>query len=356
LPFRANGLTIPAKSGGHLTRTIRAAVASGALKAVTARGGSNARVLAAAGLEAADLDDPDRLIDLESILRLSCAAAEEARNDAFGLHAGETWSLSALGVLTYAVLNAPTVGTALRNLDRYGRSHLQGGGIRFASDGGEARLGYELAVADRELARQHVEAAAVVGVRIVRRLAGDDWRPRRVLFGHRRPRDVCEHERIFACPLSFGQETNLSIVFDAAVLAKSVRGADRRLLPLVERHLEEVLAKLGDDHWLQGVRGTIAEALCDGGPTLRVIAKRMGMSVRTLQRRLDDHGVLFKALVAEIRGELARRYLAEGRANLTEVAFLLGYSELSGFDRAFRRWTGSTPLEARKNLRSAPAS
>ncbi len=287
------------------------------------------------------------------MLRLSRAAAEESRNDAFGLHAGETWSLSALGILTYAVLNAPTVGTALRNLDRYGRSHLQGGGILFATDSREARLRYELAVADRELARQHVEAAAVVGVRIVRRLAGDDWRPRRVLFGHRRPRDVSEHERIFCCPLSFGHEANLSIVFDAAVLGNAVRGADRRLLPLVERHLEEVLAALGDDHWLQAVRGVIAEALCDGGPTLRAIAKRMGMSVRTLQRRLDDHDVLFKDLVAQIRRELAQRYLADGRANLTEVAFLLGYSELSGFDRAFRRWTGSTPLEARRSLRTA---
>ncbi|MGH7287899.1 MAG: helix-turn-helix domain-containing protein [Myxococcota bacterium] len=117
-----------------------------------------------------------------------------------------------------------------------------------------------------------------------------------------------------------------------------------------------MLATLGDDHRLQTVRGAIAEALCDGGPTLRVIAKRMGMSVRTLQRRLDDCGVVFKALVAEIRCELANRYLAEGRASLTEVAFLLGYSELSGFDRAFRRWTASTPLEARKHLRAAAVS
>jgi AraC-like DNA-binding protein len=100
------------------------------------------------------------------------------------------------------------------------------------------------------------------------------------------------------------------------------------------------------------VRSTVAEALCDGSPTIRKIARRMGTSVRTLQRRLELQGVVFKELVAEIRCELAHRYLADAQADLTEVAFLLGYSELSAFDRAFRRWTGSTPLVVRRGLRA----
>ena len=321
------------------------------LEAVDARSEERARIVSEAGLDAARLSDPDQLLDLEAVLRVSRAAAEAVGDDFLGLHLGERWPLGELGVLHYAVLNAPTVGTALENLDRYGRSHIQGGGIRFARVGREASLGYELEVRDRELARQHVEASAVAGLRILRRFLGDAWAPRSVGFGHRRPRSTSEHERIFGCPLAFEQPTNVEILFDAEVLDRPVPGADRKLLPLVERHLEQLIADRGEDAWLGEVRSTIAHALCDGSTTIRRIAKQLGTSVRTLQRRLDERQIAFRTLVAEIRRDLAYRYLADEDASLTEVAFLLGYSELSAFDRAFRRWTGATPLEERKRLR-----
>jgi AraC-like DNA-binding protein len=313
-------------------------------------------VLAAAGLGEADLADPDRLLELEPVLRLVQAAAEAVGDACLGLHLGESWDLGGLGVLSHAVLNAPTVGTGLRNLDRYGRSHVQGGRIALQLSAGEARLHYDLEVSDRELARQHLESAAVVGVRIVQRLAGAEWRPRRVVFGHRRPSDVSEHARIFGCPVRFGGDEHLVIAFDAADLEHSVAGADRRLLPIVEQHLDKLLAADVKAALVQEVRGVLAQVLCDGNPSICMVAKLLGMSVRTLQRRLDDHGVAFRDLVQDIRCELAQRYLADRGASLTEVAFLLGYSELSTFDRAFRRWTGSTPVAARRSLRAATAT
>lgn len=332
-------------------RTIRAAAAAGALEPLPA--GPRSLALAAAGLSEAELADPDRLLELDAVLALSRAAAELMGDDCLGLHVGERWDLSGLGVLGYAVLNAPTVGTGLRNLDRYGRSHLQGGRIVLTVAEDETRLVYELEGADRELARQHVESAAVAGLRIAQRLGGADWRPRCVTFGHRRPRDAAEHERIFGCPVRFGGHDYALLAFDVARLERPVAGADRRLLPIVEQHLDKLLSGSAKAALVHDVRGALAEMLCDGSPSIRVVAKRLGMSVRTLQRRLDEHGVVFRALVQETRRELAERYLAERSANLTEVAFLLGYSELSSFDRAFRRWTGSTPVAARRSLRAA---
>lgn len=333
-------------------RTIRAAAATAVFAVIPPGREARRQVLAAAGLAEADLADPDRLLGLEPVLRLMQAAAEAVGDACLGLHLAESWDLGGLGVLSYAVLNAPTVGTGLRNLDRYGRSHVQGGHIALHLSAGEARLHYDLEVSDRELARQHVESAAVVGLRIVQRLAGADWRPRRVVFGHRRPPDVSEHARIFGCPVRFAGDEHLVIAFGAAELERSVAGADRRLLPIVEQHLEKLLSADVKAALVQDVRGVLAQVLCDGHPTIRVVAKRLGMSVRTLQRRLDEHGVAFRDLVQQVRRELAQRYLAERGANLTEVAFLLGYSELSTFDRAFRRWTGSTPVAARRSLRA----
>jgi AraC-like DNA-binding protein len=333
--------------------TIRAAAVTPVVQAVDARGGDPIRVLVAAGLRADQLQDPDALVDLEGALRFTRAAAEELGEESLGLHLGEQWDLASLGVLSYAVLNAPTVETALRNLDRYGRSHVQGGSIRFECQGARARLSYELDVADRELARQHAEAAAVVGVRILRRLLDPSWRPQSVHFAHRRPADLSDHERIFGCPIGFDAPLNALICFDAEVLDRRVAGADRQLLPLVERHLESLHGPPGADPWFGRVREAVSQALCDGSPTIQTIARQLGMSVRTLQRRLETHDLVYKELVERIRRELAHRYLAESEASLTEVAFLLGYSELSAFDRAFRRWTGRTPLAARRSLRSA---
>jgi AraC-like DNA-binding protein len=333
---------------------IRAGAALGILEGVSARAASPERVLAAAGLTAPELADPDRMLELERVLRLTEAAARETGDDTFGLHQGLGWDLGGgLGVLSYAVLNAPTVGTALRNFERYGRTHIQGGRIGLAHEGDEALLVYELGVADHELARQHVEGAAAVALRILRRLIGPDFRPRRVLFAHRRPREVSELARVFDAPLRFEQRFDAALAFPAAALERGVAGADRRLLPIVERHLDELLASDAQDAWLQQVRTQIAGSLCDGAPDIARVAKQLGMSVRTFQRRLDEHGAVWKTLVAAIRRDLAQRYLADGTASLTEIAFLLGYSELSAFDRAFRRWTGSTPLAMRRSLRAS---
>lgn len=330
---------------------IRAGGAAGVLAAVGARGGSPERVLTTAGLTADELADLERMIDTERMALLFDAAARESGDDCFGLHLGEHYDFGAMGALSYAVLNAPTVETALQNFERYGRTHVTGGGVVVERDGAEARLAYDIGVADRAICRQHAEGGAVVGLKLLRRLVRPDWRPRRVLFGHARPRDTSEHARIFGAPIRFGEPVMVALTFAAADLDRPVPGADRGLLPIVQRHLDELLAAgATESGWIDEVRNAVAQSVCDGPPSIETIAKKLGLSVRTLQRRLGEQGVVFKTMVDEIRRDLALRYLASGTSDLTEIAFLVGYSELSAFDRAFRRWTGSTPRAARRSL------
>ncbi|HEX6738465.1 MAG TPA: AraC family transcriptional regulator ligand-binding domain-containing protein, partial [Vicinamibacteria bacterium] len=150
---------------------MRAGGAAGVLEAVAARGGSAARVLRAAGLRSEDLADPDRFLDLERIVQLQDAAAREAGDACFGLHLGEGFDLGALGALSYAVLNAPRVRAALRNLERYARAHMLGAPVTLSVADGLARLGYLPEGIEPEAARHHVESTAVIGHRILRRLA-----------------------------------------------------------------------------------------------------------------------------------------------------------------------------------------
>ena len=336
---------------------VRAEAPAALLQLAASLGAPAERLLAAAGVTAADLADPDRPIEIATVMRLADAAARELGNDCLGLQVGKIVDLGVFGMLAYAVFNAPTVATALRNFERYARAHFRGPRITMTVAGDEARLAFTVDVADGVPRRQHAEAAAVVGVRILRRLLGPEWRPRRVLFGHARPGDVAEHERVLRAPVEFGQPFHVAIVFAAADLDRSVAGADRRLLPVIERHLDELLAKPDSGStWLDEVRAAIAASVCDGHPKIGTIARRFAMSVRTFQRRLDEHRVAFKDLVEDVRRELSLRYVADGRTSLTDVAFLVGYSELSAFGRAFRRWTGSTPTSMRRHLATAPES
>jgi AraC-like DNA-binding protein len=341
------------------TGRIRIGAATGVLERVGAGGGDVGRVLAAAGLSESDFSDPDRMIASDQLLGLFDAAATELADADFGLHFGETTDFGAIGAVSYAVLHAPTVATALANFERYGRTSWKGVRLTVEVQGGEARLAHDVGGADRERARHYGEGSAVVGLRLLRRLIGAEWLPTRVLLGHRRPARTSEHARIFGGRVAFGADVTTAIAFDAKDLARAVPNADRHLLPIVQRHLDERLASSDadpDGDWLAQVRDGIAASVCDGPPSIDTVAERLAVGVRTLQRRLGERGVVYKRLVDDVRRELALRYLADGKSDLTEIAFLVGYSELSAFDRAFRRWTGSTPRRHRKQVRDAPVS
>jgi len=334
---------------------VRAAAPAHILDLVAARGGSRERIRDAAGLTERDLADPEHMVDMERVITVTRLAAVELGDDCLGLHMGSRFQLGTFGAMSYAVLNAPTVGGALHNLIRYSRTHIRGPRVGFEIDAQEAILSVVFD-GPAELCRQHAEGGAAMFVSLLRRLIGPDWRPRRVLFGHEQPRDISEHERILGPELRFRERLNVGIVLEVEDLGRPVPGADRRLLPIVQRHLDELLAS-GDrsDALLADVRTAIGESLCDGHLTIQSVARRLRTSVRTLQRRLGESGVVFKTLVDDVRREVALRYVGDGRVELTEVAFLVGYSELSAFGRAFRRWTGSTPQATRRSFRGTPA-
>ena len=103
-----------------------------------------------------------------------------------------------------------------------------------------------------------------------------------------------------------------------------------------------------ESDFFAAVRRAIAESMREGDPKLGRVIKKLSISQRTLERRLKEQGAVFKKLVDDTRRRFALNYLIDRKRTLTEIAFLLGYSEVSAFNRAFRRWTGSTPLEHRR--------
>jgi AraC-like DNA-binding protein len=140
------------------------------------------------------------------------------------------------------------------------------------------------------------------------------------------------------------------MVLEHDIADRQVPAADERLYPIITRYLEQVLREMPpEDTALASVRRAIVETMRDGEPTLEQVGRRLAVTPRTLQRRLRDCGVTFKAAVDDTRRRSAVSYLRDPKHTFTEIAYLLGYSEVSAFNRAFRRWTGSTPSRYRRS-------
>jgi len=336
---------------------IRAGIIAAVLQFVAGAGGNAARVRAAAGLRAGDLLDPERLLDLDRLSATHAAAADELDDPYFGLHLGANFDLEALGPFTYAVLNAASVEIGVNNLVRYLGGLVHGMHAKLIRRGGNAALRVTVSGVQRASVVHLQEGSLLMIVRILRRLAGDaSWRPLAVGLAHDPPGDVTEHAMLFGVAPTFGTRWN-EIRFEASLLRREAPDADRSLLPIVEQRLQEVLgADPADEPWLAALRLQIAGRLCDGHPGLPDIAPEVGLSMRTLQRRLADRGLAYRDLVQQARRRLALEYLEQSDTELTEIAFLLGYAELSAFAHAFQRWTGTSPGAHRRAAGSAGRS
>jgi len=326
---------------------ISVAATTGLTEAIAAAGVRPEPVLRAVGLDLEDLADAHRYIPCRAFTLLLEEAARATGDGCFGLHFGERFRPKNVGPLAYVILNSPTFGAGFRNIARYLRVHNQGAEVSFAADGPWGYIRQRLT--DPAVpARQHNEFSAAVGLGVVRLMAGSRWTPVEVQFAHPAPDGVSEHERVFGAPVSFGHATN-AFVIERELADRAVPAADPGLYTILTDYLERVLDGMPrEDDLIASVRKAVGAALRDGDPTIGRVAGGLAMSPRTLQRRLRALGTDFKQLVGDTRRRFAIDYLGDANNTVTEVAYLLGYSEVSAFNRAFKRWTGATPSDARR--------
>ncbi len=250
---------------------------------------------------------------------------------------------SALGL---GLKTADTVGDALRRLVRY--IVLLSDSLEYAlldEPGGGATLTLSRP-APRRGARLANECAFAAVTTMLSEAAGRRVVPRAVTFSHPRPASITEAHSYFGCPVTFDAPRN-ALELEAATLAIRGRLADQGLSSFLIAHLEDLRSREGERSLVDAVHATITDLLPDGPPTRAVIARRLGMSERTLHRRLAEQGETYQSLTARARREGAEALLADSRHSLAEVAFLTGFSDQSAFQRAFKGWTGQTPASFR---------
>ncbi len=310
-------------------------------------------LLHAAGVDLMRLADPD--VDVPQLVkeRLWEEAVRLSGDPDFGLHLAE-WICQSpeehFDVLAFAVRSCATLSDHYRRMERYVRLIHEGTLLTLEIEADVARLVHGL-IDGSKPPRQPVECMLALAVLQGRSAIGADFSPREVRFAHAAPSSISEHERVFRSPVRYACERN-EIVLNPTDLEQPQHYAEPRLQAVLERQLDDLVSKLPDDRSFPSqVKCHLATHLMDGAPPVRAIASKLHMSPRTLQRRLNDEGTSFAKLLADLRRDLALRHLQDPRRSINEVAFLLGFLEVSAFHRAFKRWTGKTPAEYQRSFR-----
>ncbi len=302
-------------------------------------------LLGAAGLDPAELADPDAYLSNEQEMRLWDEAVRLTGDQDFGLHLAEwvtRFPLDHFDVLAFAARSSPTLGEHYRLAGRYIRLIHEGIYVSLEEEGDVARLVHGHSP-ERIGPRQPVEGMLALMVLNGRLGIGEDFAPRAVCFMHAQPNRVTEQERVFQAPVHYGCPRN-ELVLDRKLLDRPQRHAEQRLLAILDRQLGALLSGLPESQRFRDVvKRSMMDELPQGEPVVAAIARKLHMSARSLQRRLQSEGTSFVEVLSDLRRDRALRYLQDPRISISEVAFLLGFLDVTAFHRAFKRWTGSTP-------------
>lgn len=308
------------------------------------RGGERA-VLDAIGLTREAVADQDAFITAAQLRDAWRALAAIAGPDV-ALRVAAAAPVGAFGLVEYLCRSAETVEEALRRWVRY--LNLLDGEVDVAlvTDDELGETSLEVVVESRTPAPHAHELCFGLVARQLRELAGDRARSRKVELSHALGGALEAYTAFFGCPVEFGAP-RCRLVLPSRALRLPLASADPNLLALLERQAEALSARdpQGPPMTAQ-VRRILCRLLRDGDPDIGVVAARLGLTARSLQRRLKDEGTTFQLARDDVRRELAARYLESGLA-IAEISFLLGFSEPSAFFRAYKRWTGSTPASDR---------
>lgn len=310
-----------------------------------------ADVLASAGLTPDAIDGPERQITYSAFGRLLAESANRTHCAHLGLLAGRMWRLADLGLAGELARHSPTVGAALQTLAV--NQHLNAeGGIVYLNAGEEtAELGYAIYLPGVSGADQIYDGVIAAAYNSLRELCGPGWRPTEVLFAHARPDDLSPYRDLFRVTPRFNAEVS-ALRFPVRWLTKPIDGADEARRRLAQQRADGA----GRGQIVEQVRRTLRMLLLRGRHTGDDVAQMLSMHRRTLNRRIQAEGSTFRRLLDEVRSAIARQLLAGTDITLDDIAGILGYSGVSQFMRAFRRWTGSTPGAWRRSCGEWQAS
>lgn len=305
-------------------------------------------ILAAVGVDRAVIDDPDGHLPTPVAREIWRRAYEASGDPDLALHAAEGLRFGSYRVIDYLAGSAPTIGAAITHVSDYFPVINSAVRLPIVDRGAEITLGVTSPGDPSHLSRPYVEYTYAAIFRHVRKASGVAFPLLGVEVAFPAPKSIAEHERIFECPVRFGAGENV-MRFSRSTWDTASARADPDLFSVLADHARLLGQKVpSEPAAVREVRHAIVEQLKQGSASLEVVAKKLAMSPRTLQRRLGEHGFRYADLLDGTRESAAKAYLGDRELSVGEIAYLLGFAEQSSFNHAFKRWTGQAPSEYRK--------
>jgi AraC-like DNA-binding protein len=308
-------------------------------------------LLGEAGLTRQQIDDPGVRLEVKNQIRFLELVATAVKDDFLGFHLALKVDLRTMGLLYYAQASSDTLEEALQRGVRYISMVNEGLALSFQGRG-DVGINFEYAGVARHSDRHQIEFSMVTLVRICRQLTKRHLLASRVSFTHRRSDDISEFRTFFGCDVTFGAPVD-RVIFSKSSREMPLVDADPYLNELLIKYCDQAIADRSTKRgsFRLSVENAIALLLPHGKAHASEIARKLGVSRRTLARRLASEGLTFAGIVQSLKSDLAKRHLTDQTLSVSEIAWLLGYQDVSAFTHAFKRWTGKAPTALREVLR-----
>jgi len=299
------------------------------------------------GVQALTPFDPNTRISSRKLNLIRDEVAEQTGDPFFGLKEAEYVLPSHIGALGFAWLASTSLQSAMERLQRFIKVIHEKVEVTIKEDSTVLTVAiHSEAITSNDLHRDGGNLAVLT--RMCRFIAGEDWNPARVNLAHQAPTDTSYYFQYFKCPVEFNAEHH-SIHIERQQADRSLTGSNKQLAQLNDHMVIRYLANQSRGDLVSQVKTAILESLGEGGINESMVAESLHMSTRNLHRKLNSLNSSFKKLLLETRSELAAQYINDASLTLTEISYMLGFSEISSFSRAYKRWTGQSPSAARKS-------
>lgn len=304
------------------------------------------------GINPKNLLDPNQRFPQDTVTRLWLLAEQESGDDCIGFEVGLRLHPRSFNVLGYAVLSSRTVMDGFNRFIRYQSVVGESAQIRSLQGpfGDPSLFAIEFEFQGDELPVSHhtTDLAMTSSLALYGGVFSGQVPLHQVCFRRPEPKDVARYGRFFGERLKFNQEKNL-LVFSRSLMDMEIPFANEEVAAQNEALVKKFLMRSTEPESLAAkVEALISESLTDGAPAKETIAKELGMSAKTLERRLKEEATSFQSILTEVRQTMAEKLVLANEISLNEVAYLLGFTEVTNFHRAFKRWFQQTPSEFRQ--------
>jgi AraC-like DNA-binding protein len=307
-------------------------------------------LLRSAGLSVSQIDRKDRRIGVASQIRFLELAAKALKDPLLGFRLARDLEPRQVGLLHYVAASSETLGDALDRVQRYS-SIVNAGLVLKCVEARNFTIALRYAGVARHSDRQQMELFVTMLLRFCRTSTDRRLNPIAVHFVHRRSGESSELEKFFGCRIEFGADTD-QVIFDKKAKQLRLVSADPYLNEILLHDCEQALAyrRSSAGSLRISIENAITPLLPHGKARLDAVAQTLGVSSRTLARRLTAEGLSFGEILDQLRSDLAAHYLGEANLSISQIAWLLGYQGVSAFSHGYKRWTGMNPKRVRDKL------